>query len=478
MKRTLDDFFVLGAPTAPMAPAVDAAHVLDAGATHVEVDVGDVRIVADKPVPKKARKNGGKSTGIYFTKEVAGRTAVPKLSHKREFGEFIDVGMEATGDAAFEYKRRRTQLAGKSEVVRGAVAEEVVKKQLTEMGSDVRAPEASNRVDGRARGKGKERYDLLVNDEKVEVKNARMTYTPSMQRWRLQFCNVKKSDHKRLILCFECFDGVRLYDWGDKGYGKNGQNEEACGGQVLVYASRSQPDALVAHDQLVAKMETKGNTLLKFVPYDDPDYADVWTMRTRTDEYYEGVPLATLSSTARGNALEAATRAFVARYLERTVADAPITQNVAGRSRGKNSTSCDLLVDGKRAEVKSCMMIWHKTKERFELVFTKVKPDAYDVLYLTWMTPRGVHIFEHKGDAGLSKAGRATDATGYKIKFTAPGGKTGLKVPADAERFLLKNLHWLKLPYLGFLEFNSGDAERVMERGAVLAKAGVDEDEE
>jgi len=225
-------------------------------------------------------------------------------------------------------------------------------------------------------------------------------------------------------------------------------------------------------------MEEKGNTLLKFVPYDDPDYADMWTMRTRTDEYYEGVPLATLSCNARGNALEAIVRAFVARYLERTIADAPITQNVAGSSRGKNSTSCDLLVDGKRAEVKSCMMSWDKTNGCFGLQFEAVKPDAYDVLYLAWMTPRGVHIFEHKGDAGLSKAGKKTDATGYTISFTAPGGKAGYKVPAAAERYLLKNLHWNKLPYHGFLEFNPCDAERVVERGAVLAKAGVDEDEE
>ena len=100
--------------------------------------------------------------------------------------------------------------------------------------------------------------------------------------------------------------------------------------------------------------------------------------------------------------------------------------------------------------------------------------------------PRPVYFYEWPDssdaawprDAGLSKAGKKTKARGYTINFTAPGGKTGYKKPAAAESFLLKNLHCLKLPYLGFLEFNPGDAERVMERGAVLAKAGVDEDEE
>jgi hypothetical protein len=93
------------------------------------------------------------------------------------------------------------------------------------------------------------------------------------------------------------------------------------------------------------------------------------------------------------------------------------------------------------------------------------------------MTPRGVHVFENNSKA-LYTTGKETEATGYNITFTAPGGKKGYNVPTAAERYLLKNLHWLKLPYLGFLAFQEGDAERVMERGALLAGAGVEEEEE
>jgi hypothetical protein len=478
MKRGLDGWVVRGAPVAPVGEVADAAvTVLNAGATHVEVSAGDVKVVADKPAPKKKGKKEGGSA-ILFNKEVASRTAIPKPAHKPMFAEFIDVAMKATGDSAFEYAKRGTPLAGKSTALRGAIAEVVVKKVLIEMGKDVRAPDASDCVNGQARRKGNERYDLLVDGAKVEVKNARMTFGPLRQMWMLQFAGVKKSDHQKLILCFEGFDGMRVYDWGDKGYGTNGQSEEASGGKVQVCASCSQPDALAAHAQLVAKMEEKGNTLLKFVPYDDPTYADVWAMKTRTDKYYEGVPLAALSPAARGGVLEAVVRTFVATCLGRAVADAPVTQNVAGGLRCKQSTTYDFLDDGARAEVKSSMMGWDKTLERFQLHFTNVKPDEHDVLYLAWMTPRGVHVFEHDGKAGLSTHGKATAATGYLIQFYAPSGKTGYKVPAAAERFLLKNLHWLKLPYLGFLAFQPGDAERVMERGALLAGAGVEEEEE
>jgi hypothetical protein len=479
MKRSLDDWVVRGAPVAsePVGPsqaAVDAAHVLNAGATHVEAD--GTRVVADKPAPKKKRSH--QSKGLYFSKTVAGRTAIPKPAHTPMFAEFIDVGMSATGDSAFEYAKRGTPLAGKSTALRGAIAEAVVKKVLTEMGKDVRAPEGSDRVDGTARGEGCERYDLLVDDAKVEVKNGRMVYAPSAQRWLLQFAAVKKSEFDRLVLCFEGFDGVRVYEWGGGGYGTNGQREAASGGQVQVYASMSESDALAAHAQIVTKMEEKGNALLKFVPYADPAYADTWATRTRTDKYYEGVPLAALSPCARGNALEAVVRAFVTTHLGHTTADAPVTQRVNGGSRGKYSTSCDFFVDGKRAEVKSCTMNWVKKKKLFALQFCAVKPDKHDVLYLAWMTPRGVHIFEHDGKAGLCAHGKATEATGYNIQFSAPAGKNGYTVPAAAERFLLKNLHWLKLPYLGFLAFQPGDAERVMERGALLAGAGVEEQEE
>jgi hypothetical protein len=57
MKRGLDGWVVRGAPVAPVGEVADAAvTVLNAGATHVEVSAGDVKVVADKPAPKKKGK--------------------------------------------------------------------------------------------------------------------------------------------------------------------------------------------------------------------------------------------------------------------------------------------------------------------------------------------------------------------------------------------------------------------------------------
>ena len=74
-----------------------AAHVLPQ-VVGVEVQVrtdGSARVVADKVAHKKGKKAGG-PRAIYFNKDVAGRTAVPKATHKPMFAEFIDVGMAAS----------------------------------------------------------------------------------------------------------------------------------------------------------------------------------------------------------------------------------------------------------------------------------------------------------------------------------------------------------------------------------------------
>jgi hypothetical protein len=466
MSGSLDAWVTRGRPVAPPSSAAEVVGAaLRDGAERVEVELSDARIVATRPPPAKKQKPA------YFTKTVAGRTGVPRPQHVVPFAAVLDEALACVGDAAFEYVRRGTPLAAKGQTVRGAIAEAVVKRSY-ELETDltVVAAESSEAINGANRGRGTERYDFGLVDgdgavRKIEVKNARMTYQPLLQLWKLNFVNVKTTEFYDLVLCFEGFDGLRLYKWGGEGESTNGVRQEATGGSVFVHASRSQPDALAAHAQLITKMEVKGNKLLAFVAYDDPDYSDLWSTTTRTTDVYEHVPLGTLSHTARGNALEGVVRAVVRDVIGHAVTDAPVTARINGAARGANSTSCDFLVDGRKAEVKSSLMHWDKYRRCFCLQFKHVKATTHDVLYLAWMTPRGIHIFQHDSKAGLRTTGKATEATGKGIGFTAPSGKKGFPVASGAERFLLKNLNWLKLPYLAFLPFADGDFDRVMERG-------------
>ena len=203
------------------------------------------------------------------------------------------------------------------------------------------------------------------------------------------------------------------------------------------------------------------------IPYSYSNFSHFWKMESGTERIYAGVSLASLSGKARVDAIEGIVRSFV--ELGHAVYDAPGSKCVNGSNRGANSTTCDFLAKAedeevKRVEVKSCMMVWDKSQSCFKLHFAAVKQHLYDVLYLAWMTPRGIHIFQHDGKARVSTHCKDTEARGKQIQFRAPGGTNGYHVPRAAEVFLLKTLKWHGLPYLGFIEFAQGDCERVMAR--------------
>ena len=108
-------------------------------------------------------------------------------------------------------------------------------------------------------------------------------------------------------------------------------------------------------------------------------------------------------------------RAFVRDVLGHVVEDAPAGTRVDGASTSKDKAPCGFLDDGKDAEVKSSMMVWNR--KCFKLDFQCVKQAKHDVLYLAWMTPRGVHVFLRDGEAGVCTTGKQTEATGKSIIF-------------------------------------------------------------
>jgi hypothetical protein len=383
--------------------------------------------------------------------------------------------------------RRETPLATKSPILRGAIVEEVVKRfYAQELGADVFDAEASTSVNGAARGKASERYDFqarstngdgVITNRCVEVKNARMAYNQSQRKWMLQFDAVKMAEHDELVLSFEGFDGLRLYKWKGGNMATKGKRTEAQGNSIYVHASRSQPDPVAAHAQLVREMAER-NDLVKFVAYADPYYTDLWTRTTRTTSVYETVPMGALSHSVRGAMIENVVRAFMSRH--HTITDAPESSCVNGAARGKNSATCDFLMDGERTEVKSSLLVWDKHRKGFGLHFTKIKPELYDCLLLAWMTPRGIHIFEHDGVSGMSTNGKFTKATGKQIQMCAPSGRTGYTVPDGVERFLLKQFAWWgpRNKYVAFIAFAEGDAERLLELGKQRGAVGMDREGE
>jgi len=450
--------------------------------------------MAGTAVGARTREEGGgkeptqkKTKIVQFNKGVASRTAKAKPEHVLAFADFVERVMDGVGDSVFVYVQSGSPLAAKSASLRGMIAEEVVKRAIgLEIGHDaIVKAEASDCVDGRKRGAGTEEYDfgVRVTDgsgsiTKVEVKLARLCFDAINQRWKVQFANVKPDKSDMVLLVLEGLESVRVYKWDGGNVSTTGKSAVSVGHDIKIYGPRNEPDFETAYNDIAIKLGER-NYFADPVHFTDPQYADLFSMTTRTADVMDYVPLATLSVAARGCALERLTRFVLKDIVGSVVTDAVVTDCVNGASRGKTRTEYDFVSDGRHVEVKSCMLTWNKTTHRFQLRFKCVKPDCFDTLILIWLTPRGVHVFEHDARNGFSTNGKATESTGGEIQMCAPKGKSGYRVWSAAETFFLKQFKWYGSKYIAFVAFAEGDADKVLEYGAKQGNilGGGDEEE-
>ena len=158
-------------------------------------------------------------------------------------------------------------------------------------------------------------------------------------------------------------------------------------------------------------------------------------MNAETRRIYKDTPLACLPPCEQRNAMEGVARGHLASV----------------------GVATDVLVH-------ATTMSWDETRKRFYLKFDNVCVDGHRAVYIVWQTPRGIHIFQHDGKAGISGGRGASMKSNKKFVFCAPGGKDGYSDPVQAEEYLMKNLAWCELPYLCFFQFGEGDAERVQQK--------------
>ena len=458
-------------------------------------DCGDETTEASAMGPRvcEGSEGGGKESAqkkkkmAYFNKVVASRTAKAQPEHVLVFADFIERAMDGVGDSVFVYLQSGSPLAAKSAKLRGKIAEEVVKRAIgLEIGHEaIVPPDVSTCVNGSKRGAGKEEYDfgVRVTDgsgsiTKVEVKSARLSFNTNKQQWMVQFLDVKPDKSDMVLLVLEGLESVRVYKWRGGNVSANGKSTAATGVTIVVYGPRNEPDFETAYNNIAIKLGER-NYFADPVHFTDPQYTDLFSMTTRTEDVMDSVPLATLSIGARGAALEKLARNVLKDTVGAVVTDATVTDCVNGASRGKHSTEYDFVSDGRRVEVKSCMLIWEKSIRGFTLRFMKVKPECFDTLILVWLTPRGVHVFEHDARNGYSTNGKSTDSTGGQIQMYAPTGKTGYRVWSAAETFFLKQFKWFGSKYIAFVAFGEGDADKILEYGARQGNilGGGDEEE-
>eukprot|EP00966_Prymnesium_polylepis_P070233 1632634-Prymnesium_polylepis.1 len=285
--------------------------------------------------------------------------------------------------------------------------------------------------------------------KRYEVKTSRFSYDNTRKLWKIDFVSVNKKNFDHLVLCVEGLDGIRLYLWKGAGLTQ---------GHIGVCASRSQPNEHAGQLQVLAKMG-EINAQIKFVGYSDPEYSDLWSMTSEAETQYAGVPLGDISPKARGDAIEWVVRAIARNVVGKDVDSADITPGKNGKLRARNRTACDFKEDDTKVEVKSSIIRMYGGV--FSAQFSEIKQLEHDILYFALMSPSGIHVFRHDRSRNIMRKGQK------RFELSSPGGKSAVTDMNVAEEYMLKNLQWLGLPRIAFVEFSKGDMDTVEQRASV-----------
>lgn len=175
------------------------------------------------------------------------------------------------------------------------------------------------------------------------------------------------------------------------------------------------------------------------------DYLPVTT--TKTHDAYDGVPLATLSSKARGDIMEV----VAMRIMEEKMGEKAQTPTsgtcVNGSKRGRNSEEYDFLIAGRRVEVKSAQLKWNTHKRYWWVNWQHIKRDAYDDLLLVLYTPLGVYLFLHDHTYGVTTNGKSQHACGGSIYVWGRRNEACVSVTLDFILGKLNHMHYATLAY-------------------------------
>lgn len=169
-------------------------------------------------------------------------------------------------------------LADCSATVRGEALVQLVRRLdecwLNE-GATFTAPEAGRTVDGKRRRQNTAEYCWCRDGRRVACKSAALSFAPSLRAWKLTFANVKlpvegarKTAFDELLLAVYTPRGVYVHRHDLRaGVATNGVSTAARGKIIQFVGPRDEPNWVVALDDILGKMGSKGCKRLAFVPW-------------------------------------------------------------------------------------------------------------------------------------------------------------------------------------------------------------------
>ncbi|CAE8590765.1 unnamed protein product [Polarella glacialis] len=321
-------------------------------------------------------------------------------------------------------------LAALSSTARSSILESLVRglDEKLHPGSVFQDAERGRCVDGAIRSRGNLQYNWQRDGIRVQLKTSQLIWNKSDRRWLVQFRNVKlkeddavESDFDELLVALYTPRGIFIYRHDLKhGLSTNGISTAVTGSDICVCGPSGETNWPAALDVILEKLDASACQHFGHLSLEDELLSELVAVRPQTTgQVYKGLPLADLSSKARGDCLKA------------LVCEVDSLLHPAGMIKDADSDAFGWLRGRARIKCKSAQLCWSKSEQCWQMYFRHIKLQAcgiremamFDELLLALYTPRGLSICKHDLEFAVSTQGVRTATHGHRVTINAPKGE-------------------------------------------------------
>ena len=325
-----------------------------------------------------------------------------------------------------------TPIAGLGQTQQGKMVEEWAKGVLQKQNphAEISDPDLGTCCNGRRRGANMAACDFLLGGRRVEIKSSRMAWSTAEGCWSVQFRSIKLPYGERTQ---PAFDDLYLVILSPKGMNlikhdlvtglcTCGERTGVSGHMIRVYGSRRTNSWEDARAKILEKLCQRGGcSVVHEQPFRHLDFPEILSERVSPGQTaVAGIPMSSMSRERRGKRIQE-----IGLALDRMLN--PQSAFSFTGNRGILNAPADWVRGSVRVELKSSMLIFDRSNNRWRCRFYCIKTDLFDELWLGIYTSVGIHYYRSKSgkssSLGLAKAGIATKIDGHQLQFNGSRGE-------------------------------------------------------
>ena len=350
----------------------------------------------------------------------------PLVLKATEFQHFFEEGPT-------EQVYANTPIAGLGQYQQGKMVEEWAKGVLQKQNfqAEISDPEPGICRDGSRRGAYREEHDFLIGGRRVEIKSSRMAWSTTGGRWYVVFSKVKLPYGERTQPAFDDLYLVVLSPKGVHlikhdlvtGLSTCGKRTGVSGHMIRVHGSRGTKCWEDACGEILEKLCQRGGcSVVHEQPLSDLDFQEILSERVSPGQTaVAGIPMSSMSRQKKGNRIQE-----IGLALDRML-NPESAFSFTGGNRGTSNAPADWVRGSVRVELKSSVLTFDRSNNRWLCRFYCIKTVLFDELWLAIYTSVGIHYYRSKyGNScslGFVKAGVATKIDGHQLQFNGSCGE-------------------------------------------------------